>query len=61
MSESVDLQVLASDFYRESIDHWLDDIEDILAVADYAGHDALEVWEEEIKIADELDRYCVAA
>ena len=49
-----DVFVLASDAYRE----WLDDLEDVLKVVDAAGRDALMVWEEEIKAAEELDRYC---
>lgn len=50
---------LASDAYRESIDAWLDGLDDILEIADSAGRDALMVWEEEIKAAEELDRYCL--
>lgn len=53
-----DVFVLASDAYREWLDEWLDDLEDVLKVADAAGRDALMVWEEEIKAAEELDRYC---
>lgn len=50
----------ASDFYRECIDNWLDDLENILEVADVFGRDALMVWEEEARTADEIDRYCGA-
>lgn len=60
MFESVEKQVLGSDFYRESVNQWLDGLENVLEVADSAGRDALMVWEEELKAADEIDRYCAA-
>lgn len=53
-----DVFVLASDTYRECLDEWLDGLEDVLKVVDVAGRDALMVWEEEIRAAEELDRYC---
>lgn len=53
-----DMFVLASDAYRECLDEWLDNLENVLEVADAAGRDALMVWEEEIRAAEELDRYC---
>lgn len=53
-----DAFVLASDAYRECLDEWLDNLENVLEVADAAGRDALMVWEEEIRAAEELDRYC---
>lgn len=60
MNESVEKYVLGSDIYRESINQWLDDLENVLEVVDSAGRDALMVWEEELKAADEIDRYCAA-
>lgn len=57
MFEFGDSYVMASDAYRDTIDNWLDGIEDILEVADANGRDAIMVWEEELMAADELDRY----
>ncbi len=58
MFEFADRYVLASDVYRNRINEWLDGLEDILEIADAAGRDALMVWDEEVKAAEELDRYC---
>lgn len=58
MFEFADRYVLATDAYRNCVDEWLDGLEDILEVADAAGRDALMVWEEEVRTAEELDRYC---
>lgn len=49
--------VMASDFYQKSVNTWLDNLEDILEVADSMGRDALMVWEEETAAANELDHY----
>jgi hypothetical protein len=57
MFEFADSYVMASDAYRDTIDNWLDGIEDILEVADANGRDAIMVWEEELMAADELDHY----